>query len=344
MLQVQFSSFGQPSVVAQCIEAPYVGLPAAWEVVVAIEAFPINAADLAVLAGRYGALPQLPSCVGMEAVGKVVQCGEAVRNVVAGDRVVLLANNNWSEYRKVPATTVHRVPSDIDPLQLCMLKVNPATAHLMLTSTGDLSRGDWIVQSAPLGSVGRCVLQMARSKGIKTINIVRDLSERKTIVDLGGDVVVEVGPEMARKALQATGGRAARLALDAVGGGGTQAIADCLAEGGRVVTYGMLSGEPCTLTPEQAIFRSIKLEGFWLSKVLNRLNLGDRTSLYDSICDQIRKRLLNIAIDSVYTINCFNDAIRRAEQRGRSGKVIVTFDSNFEPSTAQLQGERFECK
>jgi NADPH:quinone reductase-like Zn-dependent oxidoreductase len=330
--------------VAQCIEAPYVGLPAAWEVVVAIEAFPINAADLAVLAGRYGALPQLPSSVGMEAVGKVVRCGEAVRNVVAGDRVVLLANNNWSEYRKVPATTVHKVPSDIDPLQLCMLKVNPATAHLMLQSTGELVRGDWIVQSAPLGSVGRCVLQMTRSKGIKTVNIVRDLSERKAILDLGGDVVVEVGPDMAKKALQATGGRAARLALDAVAGGGTQAIADCLAEGGRIVTYGMLSGEPCTLTPEQAIFRGIKLEGFWLSKVLNRLNLGDRTSLYDSICEQIRKGLLNIAIDSVYSINSFNDAIRRAEQRGRSGKVVVTFDSNFEPGTAQLQGERFECK
>lgn len=344
MLQIQFSSFGQPSVVAQCIEVAYVGLPAAWEVVVAIEAFPINAADLAVLAGRYGALPQLPSSVGMEAVGRVVKCGEAVKNVAAGDRVVLLANNNWSEYRRVPATTVHKVPSDIDPLQLCMLKVNPATAHLMLQSIGGLNPGDWIVQTAPLGSVGRCVLQMARSKKIRTINIVRDLSERKTILDLGGDVVVEVGPEMAKKALQATGGRAARLALDAVAGSGTIALADCLSEGSRVLTYGMLSGEPCSLSPEQAIFKSIKLEGFWLSKVLNRLNLGDRTLLYDSICDQIRAGQLNIAIDSVYSINCFTDAIRRAEQRGRSGKVVVTFDSNFEPSAEQFKRGTFGCK
>lgn len=341
MLQVQFSSFGQPSAVAQCIEVPYVGLPAAWEVVVAIEAFPINAADLAVLAGRYGALPQLPSSVGMEAVGKVVKCGEAVKHVAPGDRVVLLANNNWSEYRRVPATTVHKVPSDIDPLQLCMLKVNPATAHLMLESNGDLNPGDWIIQTAPLGSVGRCVLQMARSKKLRTINIVRDLSERKSILDLGGDVVVEVGPEMAKKALQSTGGRVARLALDAVAGNGTMAIAECLSESGRIITYGMLSGEPCAITPDQAIFKGIKLEGFWLSKVLNRMNLSDRTSLYDSICGQIRKGDLNIAIDSVFSINRFTDAIKRSEQRGRSGKVVVTFDSNFEPSTDRLQRETF---
>jgi NADPH:quinone reductase-like Zn-dependent oxidoreductase len=114
-----------------------------------------------------------------------------------------------------------------------------------------------------------------------------------------------------------------------------------LIEGGRVITYGMLSGEPCTLTAEQAIFKNIKLEGFWLSKVLNRLNLADRTSLYDSICNQIRSGKLSIAIDSVYSINSFNEAIRRAEQRGRSGKVVVTFDSNFEPSTDQLQREKF---
>ncbi|HBJ35430.1 MAG TPA: hypothetical protein DDZ51_11900 [Planctomycetaceae bacterium] len=344
MQQIQFSTFGQPSVVAQCLEVPYVGSPAAWEVVVAIEAFPINAADLAVLSGRYGALPQLPSSVGMEAVGKVVQCGEAVKNLVAGDRVVLLANNNWSEYRRVPATTVHKVPGDIDPLQLCMLKVNPATAYLMLDSICDLKPGDWVVQTAPLGSVGRCVIQLARSKNIRTINIVRDIAERKQILEMGGDVVVEVGPDLAKKALQATGGRSASLAFDAVAGSGTLALADCLLEGGRVVTYGMLSGEPCLLTPEHTIFKNIKLQGFWLSKVLNRLNLNDRTTLYDSICDQIRAGKLTIAIDSVFSINCFSDALKRAEQRGRSGKVVVTFDNNFEPSSEHLNRETFGCK
>jgi trans-2-enoyl-CoA reductase len=333
MLQVQFSTFGQPSAVAQCVSVPFVGSPAAWEVVVAVEAFPINAADLAILSGRYGSLPQLPSPVGMEAVGTVTQCGDAVRNLAIGDRVVLLANNNWAEYRRVPATTVHKVPKDIDPLQLCMLKVNPATAQLMLQSFLDLKSGDWIAQTAPLGTVGRCVIQMARQRGLRTINIVRDISERQRIHDIGGDVVVEVGPEMAKKALQATGGRAAIVAFDAVAGSGTIALADCLVEGGCVITYGMLSGEPCALTPEQAIFRNIKLNGFWLSKVLNRLSLGERTKLYDSICDMMRKGLLNVAIDSVYSINHISDALRRAEQRGRSGKVVVVFDNNFETCT-----------
>lgn len=326
MLQVQFSSFGQPSVVAQCVEVPHVGSPAPWEVVVAIEAFPINAADLAVLSGHYGTLPQLPSGIGIEAVGTVVQCGDAVVNVTCGDRVVLLANNNWAEFRRVPATTVHKVPGDIDPLQLCMLKVNPATAHLMLQTICNLNPGDWVVQTAPLGTVGRCVIQLARSRKLKTINIVRDQSDRKKILDLGGDLVVEIGPDLATRVRQATGGRSASLALDAVAGSGTLTLADCITEGGPLVVYGMLSGEPCLISPDQTIFKGIKLQGFWLSKVLNRLGLEKRTALYESICTEIRLGKLSMAIDSIFPIQRFSDAIKRAEQHGRSGKVIVTFD------------------
>ncbi len=102
MKQIQFTAFGQPSNVARLIEVAELTPPSAWEVVVDIEAFPINVSDLATLSGHYGTLPHLPSTIGMEAVGRVSQCGSSVSDLVPGDRVILLANNNWSERRKVP--------------------------------------------------------------------------------------------------------------------------------------------------------------------------------------------------------------------------------------------------
>lgn len=324
MKQIQFLTFGQPSVVARCVDVPNFDPPAAWEVIVAIEAFPVNAADLAMLSGRYGTLPKLPSTVGMEAVGRVTQCGTAVKNVAVGNRVVMLANNNWSEQRKVPATTVHKVPEGIDPLQLAMLKVNPATAHLLLSEFGTLGSGDWILQNAPLGSVGRCVIQLARQRGLRTINLVRDINSKPAVLELGGDLVIELGPELAERVKGAVGCSPITLAVDAVSGPGTSQLAECLIDNGTIVTYGMLSGEPCVLTPEQVIFNNISLRGFWLSKVLNRLNLEARTNIYDALSQAIGSGHLKLAIDSCYPIEEITQALRRAELGNRRGKVLVT--------------------
>ncbi len=154
MKQVQFSSFGQPSHVARLVDSAPLTPPSAWEVVVDIEAFPINVSDLAILSGHYGTLPKLPSTIGMEAVGRISQCGTSVNTLAPGDRVALLANNNWAEQRKVPLATVHPIKSDVDVLQLSMLKVNPATALLLLRDYQTLMEGDWIIQNAPLSTVG----------------------------------------------------------------------------------------------------------------------------------------------------------------------------------------------
>lgn len=324
MKQIQVNSFGQPSAVAKCVEVADVGAPAAWEVVVDIHAFPINAADLAMMAGRYGTLPKLPSTIGMEAVGVVSAVGKTVRHLAVGDRVVLLANNNWSERRKVPATTVHKVPEDISMLQLAMLKVNPGTAFLLLTHLGKLSPGDWVLQSAPLGTVGECVIQMAKSRGIRTVNLVRDQEEKCRVLMAGGDAAVELGPEIRARVKKAIGRDVLTTAFDAVGGDGVAQIAECLCENGTIINYGMLSGEPCVIAPEQVIFRGISLVGFWLSKVLNRLTYEDRTAMFDSVCEMVQTGTLRMSVDSCYRIEDIEAALQKAERPGRRGKVMVT--------------------
>ena len=42
-----------------------------------------------------------------------------------------------------------------------------------------------------------------------------------------------------------------RLAIDAVAGETCRRLAECLTEGGTIVNYGMLSGQPCMVAPEQ---------------------------------------------------------------------------------------------
>lgn len=324
MKQIQFAAFGQPSQVARLIDVAELAPPSAWEVVVDIEAFPINVSDLATLSGHYGTLPHLPSTIGMEAVGRVSHCGSSVVDLVPGDRVILLANNNWSERRKVPMATVHKVDRDSDPLQMAMLKVNPATAYMLLNDNQQLMEGDWIIQNAPLSSVGQCVIQIARSMGVRTVNVVRRLETTAKILSIGGSIVVEDGPDLAPRVSDLIGRDPVRLALDAVAGPGVNRLAECLVEGSSIINYGMLSTEACVLSAEQTIFRNISLRGFWLSKLLSRMPQSKRIELLGTLATMVTSGKLQMEVDSVFPMEEIQAALQRAEQGGRNGKVLVT--------------------
>ena len=148
MKQVQFTAFGVPHEVAACVEVPEVGPPGPDEVVIEVEAFPINPADLLTITGAYAVRPQLPATLGAECAGRIVAVGSGVRDLTVGDRVINLGRDNWCQQRKVPAAQALKVPADADVLQLAMLKVNPATALMMLRHYVPLQPGDWVIQDA----------------------------------------------------------------------------------------------------------------------------------------------------------------------------------------------------
>jgi NADPH:quinone reductase-like Zn-dependent oxidoreductase len=221
---------------------------------------------------------------------------------------------------------IHKVPVEADVQQMSMLKVNPATAFMLLNHFVALDSGDWIIQNAPLSSVGTCVIQLAKLKGIRTVNVVRRPESISRVLELGGDVVIEDGPDLAARVEKVTRNAPIKLGLDAVAGPGIQRLAECLAEGGKIVNYGMLSGEACRLDPEETIFRGITLVGFWLSKMLNRLSLQERRTLFDSLAHWMAEGKLKIEVDSEYSFSNIADAIRHAEQPNRQGKIIVRVD------------------
>ena len=342
MLEIQFKQFGPPSRVASCVRTSFDAEPSAWDAIVQIDAFPINPADLAQLAGQYGSLPKLPATIGMEAAGRVIEIGDSVENVAVGDRVMIMANGNWAQRRKLPATTLHKVPNDLDPLQVAMMKVNPATALLMLTREVQLKPGAWVIQNAPLSNVGRCVIQLAKAKGYKTINVVRRPEAIDEVKVLGGDVAVMQSDDLAAEVSGVIRRGKLMLALDAVGGPETGSLASCLSYGGKVINYGMLSGEACQLRPEHTIFGGVSLIGFWLSKIINRMTQDERTMLYDEIADLIANGRIQGRVDQCFDIEQINEAIERAEQFTRNGKVIVL--PNGPISSGIVDASSQECR
>jgi NADPH:quinone reductase-like Zn-dependent oxidoreductase len=297
--------------------------PSAWEVTVAMDAFPINPADLAMIHGRYGILNKPPCTVGMEGVGTITHVGNSVTTLEMGDRVVLLANNNWCTHRNVPATLVVKVPKSLDPIQLCMLKVSGLTALHMLTKVEPQKSGSYVVQNAPLSAVGRYVIQLAKVFQLKTVNLVRRPEQIELVTKLGGDIAVMEEDNVAEEIRNSLSKSNVKLAFDAVAGASTNRLAECLQDGGSIINYGMLSMLPCQLDSNHAIFRGITLRGFWLSKVLNKISAVERHEQISSLVSFLEQGILYGAVDSLLGIDAITEAIRRAEQEGRKGKVIV---------------------
>lgn len=89
MKAIQIEAFGNPAEVMKLVDVPDVGTPGEGEVVIALEASPINMSDLLMISGRYGYRPKLPGIMGTEGVGRVVAVGRGVRHLKEGDRTLV---------------------------------------------------------------------------------------------------------------------------------------------------------------------------------------------------------------------------------------------------------------
>jgi mitochondrial enoyl-[acyl-carrier protein] reductase / trans-2-enoyl-CoA reductase len=323
MKQVRFGAFGTPQEVAECLDVEDVGAPGPGEVVIEIEAFPINPADLLTITGGYAVRPKLPATLGAEGVGRISAVGSEVRHLTAGDRVINLGRDNWCQRRKVPAAQALKMPTDADVLQLAMLKVNPATALMMLRSYVELQPGDWVIQDAANSGVGTNLIKLAKSDGIRTVNVVRRESLIDPLEASGADLGVVDGKDLAEQVREKTGGTPPRLAIDAIGGEIVMRLADCLAEGGTVVNYGLLSGKPCMLGAHHTIFKGITLTGFWLQKTLSAMAHPELEKLYGDLAERVRSGALEVAVEATYPIEEIKAALAHAGREGRRGKILV---------------------
>jgi NADPH:quinone reductase-like Zn-dependent oxidoreductase len=324
---VEFSQMGNP---AEVLEVKYHSSQAlkAGEVRVGVLAAPINPSDLLQIAGKYGVDPVLPSNPGSEGVGRVLEVSPEVKHLVVGQMVLLASGSTWREEIVAPAAGFLPLP-DLGPVgpevieQLAMSAVNPLTALLMLNSFTDLKEGQWIVQSAANSAVGGYVIQLAKQRGIKTVNVVRREGLAEDLMAKGADVVLIDGPDLAAQIALATDNAPIVLALDPVGGETYTRLADSLGYGGTLVAYGVLSGQPATLNTGKIIFNDISLRGFWLYKWYQTADMKTKQAAFGQVIPLVAQGILKANVDSRFTVDQIKQAVSRAAERGREGKVLI---------------------
>src|SRR6476619_6837489 len=239
--QLQLVAHGEPSDV---IELNTVSEPALGQedVLVSMEAAPINPSDFLYVRGLYGVRPAFPSSVGAEGVGRVAKIVSKVDAALQVKRVLILPTyeqGTWADQVVAPVRNIVPISDEADPLQLSMIGINRATAYLLLNRYVSLMPGDWIGQTAGNSAVGQYIIALAKLAGVKTVNVVRREGAAEQVRQFGGDCVVIQGDNLHKDVEEALDGKKLSLVLDSVGGTPVGELAKSLKNGGSIVVYAL---------------------------------------------------------------------------------------------------------
>jgi NADPH:quinone reductase-like Zn-dependent oxidoreductase len=322
MKAIHLTAYGNPTQHLQMVEVAEPTAPAMGEVLVRMEYAPVDYSDLLLANGVYFLNPQLPSVIGGEGAGIVEALGPSVSNVKVGDRVTIpFQTFTWAEKVLSPADGLFVVPPSIDAKTASMLNINPTTAVLLLEGFVKLKPKDWIVLNAANSQVARCIIAIAKSRGLNVVGIVRRPERIAEIEGLGVDFVGVESPELPKQIQNATGGKPILLGLDAVGGPAAATIAGALSPGAHFVSYAWLSGLPIHLPQGDLIGKRLNIRGFWMyyEEFLPKI----RAALTEA-AQVVAAGRLSLPVTAIYKPFQIKEAIEHSQ---RGGKVLLDFSS-----------------
>jgi len=322
MRSVQLQNYGSATQGITVIDLPEPSPPAEGEILVGMAYAPVNLNDILVIQGVFPVHPPLPSPVGNEGVGRVLAVGKGVVNLSVGDSVVLpLYSFTWRERMLVRASSVIAVTQSADLQQLAMLRINGVTASLLLSEYVDLTPGDWIIQNAGNSAVARTVSAIAKSRGLKTINLVRRPDAIELAMAAGADAAFVDNEDAAGRVKAMVGERGVKLGLDGVGGAAVGRLAAMLDMNGTIVSYATLGGEVVSSVGVlDVIFKNLTYRGFYLDKPEYDAAIP---AIISHTADLVATGDLHVPIAAIYSIENVVQAIEHVQ---RGGKALLEFE------------------
>ena len=312
MRAVQVSEFGGPEVL-EIVELPD---PEAGEgeVVVEIARAGINFADTHQRRDEYLAKAELPFIPGGEIAGTT----EDGRRVAA-----LLTGGGYAERVAVPEAALVPVPDGVSDEQAAAILLQGLTARTMLRVSARMEEGESVVVGAAGGGTGTLTVQLARRFGAgRVIALASSEEKRELAMRLGADAAVDNRAENLKELIiEANGGERVDVVLEMAGGATFDACLSALAPFGRLVTFGIASGDSNTVNTRKLMSTSRAVVGFWLMHLFTRPD--ELRAGIEELLSALAAGELEVVIGGVYPLSDVGRAHGDLQGRGTTGKLLL---------------------
>jgi NADPH2:quinone reductase len=327
MKSIQIDRYGGPEVLERRELA--VPKPGPGEVLVRLAYSGINFMDVHTRLGKYATSQtypvRLPTTLGMEGAGTIVETGRDVQDYTAGDRVAYcLVWSSYAEYAVVPAWRVVKVPDALTLERAAASVFHGFTAHYLAHDVGALQPGSTCLVHAASGGIGQILIQMAKRAGARVFATTSSQEKAQVARDRGADVAMLYDDGRFADAIrEATGGKGVDVVFDSIGKATLRDSFRACAKRGLVVAYGSVSGSIRDLDPIELG----EAGSLFLTRPRLADHLPDAATIRrraDDIFTALLDGSLEITIGGYYTLDNVEEAHEALEQRRMIGKPLVT--------------------
>ena len=239
MKAVVLESFGDSKKVFCVKDVPAPSNLKADEVLIKVEAFGLNFADVMARRGMYNDAPPLPAILGYDVVGEVVEYGGENGKYLVGKRVVAMTRfGGYAQYAKTKISGVVEIGIQMPAYKASALATQYCTAYYGAYETTNLFEGDNVLLHAAAGGVGTAITQLAKLKGCKVFGITSSAEKVDYLKKNGVDVpIVAVEGNYHQQLKKHLGDQMLDVVFNSVGGVTYKKDSALLNKGGKIILY-----------------------------------------------------------------------------------------------------------
>jgi len=320
MRAVRIARTGGPEVLELVeVERPS---PGPGEILIRNQAVGLNFIDTYHRTGLYPV--KLPSGLGMEGAGEVIEIGDGVDRFAVGDLAAYASGpiGAYAEFHVVKAGRAVKPPPGVGADVAAAALLKGMTAEFLLRRCFPVQAGQTILVHAAAGGVGSILVQWAKALGGTVIGTVGSEEKAARVRELGADhVILYRDQDVAAEVRRLTGGAGVPVAYDSVGAATFEATLGSLARRGVFVSYGNASGPAPAILPA----RLSQLGSLFLTRPTMMTYTAKREDLLAmsaELFDIVKSGKVKIDINQTYPLKDVVKAHQDLEARKTTGSTV----------------------
>ena len=329
MKAIVMTATGNPDVLNyQDIPEPHITAPT--QIKVKLSAAGVNPVDTKIRRNGVFYDQPLPTVLGCDGAGTIVETGKAASQFKLGDKVWFChgglgrEQGNYAEYNVLDERWVSLMPNSLSFAEAAALPLVLITAWGGLYDRGGLQKGQTVLIHAGAGGVGHVAIQLAKLKGARVITTVSSEEKADFVRALGADeVILYTREDWVSSVLALTEGQGADLVFDTVGSAVFKESINATKHFGRIIT--LLGVNDSDLT--EARMRNL-LIGFELMLTPMLRDLDEARDKHVQILQQcalwIDEGLLRPHISHQFPLQQAAEAHSLIEAGHTSGKIVLS--------------------